>query len=173
MMVNSIKDHLVQIGEKQNSTLKRKLHDINIRLYNNNENYNKIIKTIVKLMSDILYMDFTDYSLLRGISGANIGIPFNIIIIKIDNHPKQMLNPVIIKRTRENIESESNCGSLLLPENITVLRNETVEVEYYNLDGNKMIESFSRKNSGFTIQHEIEHNLGITILDKKITKESN
>ena len=170
MTVNSIKDHLVQIGEKQNDMLTRKLHDVNMRLYNNNKNYNKTIKTIVKLMHDVLYMDFTDYSLLRGISGANVGIPFNIVIVKVNSRPKQriMLNPVIIKRSKKNIKAESNCGSLLLPENITVSRNETVKVEYYNLSGNKIIENFSREDSGFTIQHEIEHNLGITILDKKI-----
>ncbi|MEA3296186.1 MAG: peptide deformylase [Patescibacteria group bacterium] len=167
MIRNSIKDYLVQIKEKQNDMLKGKLYDVNIRLYNNNKKYNKIIKSIINLMSQILYMDFIDYPTLKGISGANIGIPFNIIIIKIENSIKQMLNPIIIKRAGKSIKITSNCGSLLLSENITIPRSEIITVTYYDLNGNKKTEEFLGNNSGFTIQHEIEHNLGITLLTNK------
>lgn len=170
MIHNSIKDYMVQIREQQNETLTRKLHDVNIRLYNNNKEYRKIVKSIIDLMSRILYMDFTDYPSLKGVSGANVGIPFNIIVIKINEVTKQMLNPAIIKKTGKDIELTSNCGSLLLSEDVTVLRSEIIEVVYYDLNGDKKIEKFSR-NNGFTIQHEIEHNLGITLLNTK--KEEN
>ena len=166
----SIKDYMVQIREKQNEMLKGKLYNINMRLYNNNEEYRKIIKSIIDLMSRILYIDFIDYPSLKGISGANVGIPFNIIVIKIDQVTKQMLNPTIIKRFGKDIRSTSNCGSLLLSEDVTILRSETVEVAYCDLNGNKKIEKFSGSN-GFTIQHEIEHNLGITLLDTKKEKD--
>jgi peptide deformylase len=110
-------------------------------------------------------MDFVDYPPLKGISGANVGIPFNVIVIKINEITKQMLNPKIIKRAGKDIRLTSNCGSLLLSESVTVLRNEIVEIEYYDLNGNKKVEKFSESNGGFTIQHEIEHNLGITLLN--------
>lgn len=167
----SIKDYIVQIKEKQNEMLKGKLYNINMRLYNNNEEYCKVIKSIIDLMSRILYMDFIDYPPLKGISGANVGIPFNIIVIKINETTKQMLNPIIIKKIGKDIRLTSNCGSLLLSENVTVLRNEIIEVEYYDLNGNKKMEKFSKNDGGFTIQHEIEHNLGITLLNTK--KEEN
>ena len=170
MIHNSIKDYMVQIREQQNETLTRKLHDVNIRLYNNNKEYRKIVKSIIDLMSRILYMDFTDYPSLKGVSGANVGIPFHIIVTKINEVTKQMLNPAIIKKTGKDIELTSNCGSLLLSEDVTVLRSEIIEVVYYDLNGDKKIEKFSR-NNGFTIQHEIEHNLGITLLNTK--KEEN
>lgn len=166
MTHNSIKDYIVQIREQQNETLTRKLHDVNIRLYNNNKEYRKIVKSIIDLMSRILYMDFMDYPPLKGISGANVGIPFNIIVIKTNQVTKQMLNPTVIKRFGKDIRLTSNCGSLLLSEDVTILRNETVEVTYYDLNGNKKIEKFSG-NNGFTIQHEIEHNLGITLLNTR------
>jgi peptide deformylase len=171
MIHNSIKDYMVQIKERQNGTLTRKLHDVNIRLYNNNKEYCKIIKSIINLMSQILFMDFKDYPPLKGISGANIGIPFNIIGIKINSATKHMLNPKIIKRAGKDIKLTSNCGSLLLSENAAVLRSEIIEVTYYNLNGEKKIERFSESDGGFTIQHEIEHNSGITLLNTK--KEEN
>jgi peptide deformylase len=165
MAHNSIRDYIVQIREQQNEILTRKLHDVNMRLYNNNREYCKIVKSVINLMSRILYMDFVDYPPLKGISGANVGIPFNVIVIKIDETTKQMLNPKIIKKAGKGIRLTSNCGSLLLSESVTVLRSEIVEIEYYNLNGNKKVEKFSESNGGFTIQHEIEHNLGITLLN--------
>lgn len=165
MACNSIKEYLVQIRERQNETLTRKLHDVNIRLYNNNKEYRKIVRSVIDLMSRVLYMNFIDYPPLKGISGANVGIPFNIIVIKVNETTKQMLNPKVIKKAGKDIKLTSNCGSLLLSENITVLRSEIAEIEYYDLNGNKKIERFSESNGGFTIQHEIEHNLGITLLN--------
>jgi peptide deformylase len=165
MAHNSIKDYIVQIREQQNETLTRKLHDVNMRLYNNNREYCKIVKSVIDLMSQILYMDFIDYPPLKGISGANVGIPFNIIVIKINETTKQMLNPAITKRIGKDIELTSNCGSLLLSEAVTILRNEIIEISYYDLNGSRKVEKFSKDDGGFTIQHEIEHNLGITLLN--------
>ena len=171
MTHNSIKDYIVQIREQQNETLTRKLHDVSIRLYSNNKEYRKIVKSVIDLMSRILYIDFVDYQPLKGISGANVGIPFNIVVIKIDETTKQMLNPIITKKVGKDIRSTSNCGSLLLSENVVVLRSEIIEVAYYDLNGNKKIERFSENDGGFTIQHEIEHNLGITLLDARKEKD--
>lgn len=161
-----IEDYMVQIKEKQNSVLKRKLHDVNMRLYRSNEEYKNIIRRIVDFLSRVLCMRFENYDVIKGISGANLGIPFNIIVIKINNIPKQMINPKIIKSSGKQIKILSNCGSVLLTEKITVLRDEIVEVTYYDLNGDKQTEKFSREQSGFTIQHEIDHNLGVTILDR-------
>lgn len=161
-----IEDYMVQIGEEQNSMLTRKLHDVNIRLYKNNDCYKNIVRSVVQMMYNILYTNFTNYPSVKGVSGANVGIPFNIIIIKCGRAGWLMINPKIVKKLGDNIEVESNCGSILLDKPIKVLRAQSVVVEYYNLDGNKVVGRFSKENKGFTMQHEIDHNLGITILDR-------
>ena len=161
-----IEDYMVQIKETQNDVLIRKLHDVNMRLYNSNREYRGIVREVANLLSRVLCMKFENYSSIKGISGANLGIPFNIIVVRINNVPKQMINPKIIESFGKRIDVSSNCGSLLLAKKITVSRSEFVKVAYYNLNGDKRTKEFSEEQSGFTIQHEIEHNLGITLLDK-------
>jgi peptide deformylase len=155
------------MSEKQNSTLTIKLHDVNIRLFKNNPEYRKLIYIVADYVSRAICMKFHDYAKLKGMSGANLGIPFNIIAINSDKEktPKIMINPKILEASTEKISVSSNCGSLLLKENIEVERHEWVFVEYYDLHGSVHKERFTREDNGFTIQHEIFHNLGKTIKD--------
>lgn len=161
-----IEDYMVQMKEEQNDVLTQKLHDVNIRLYNNNREYRDIVREIINHMSRVLYMKFENYSNIKGISGANLGIPFNIIVVKINDMPKQMINPKITENFGKRIDVLSNCGSLLLTKKVTISRSEFIKVTYYNLNGDKRTKEFSEKQSGLTIQHEIDHNLGITLLNK-------
>jgi peptide deformylase len=77
-----------------------------------------------------------------------------------------MINPKIIKASEKMISTKSNCGSIKYREKITVKRHASIEVRYYDLEGNHWDETFTGKNGGFTIQHEIDHNNGIMITDR-------
>ena len=62
-------------------------------------------------MLEILNTKFSDYTKLQGISGANVGIPFNIIIVRdLDNYII-MINPEILSKSKETKLVKSNCGS--------------------------------------------------------------
>ena len=80
----------------------------------------------------------------------------------------------IIEHSEEIIYAESNCGSVRLDKSIQVWRYEWVKVNYFNIFGIEEAEIFNREDGGFTIQHEINHNLGILITDKqeKITQKN-
>lgn len=147
--------------------LTRKLFDVNVRLYNLQGEYYNLIKGICYFIKDCGYFEKEGYKKPHGWSGANSGIPFNIISVN-RGVTDVMINPKILKRYGKKIESESNCGSLTLKEPIKIFRDEFIDIEYYKIDGKKYVEKkIGRGQGGFTIQHEIEHNLGILITDKE------
>ena len=78
-----------------------------------------------------------------------------------------MINPTIISKSTEKEPGYSNCGSLTLDQPILVWRPSSVEVDWYDEEGKHHRKSFNRKQEGFTIQHEIDHNLGILITDRQ------
>jgi peptide deformylase len=169
----SIKKFLVQDhmkSEDEKSYLHKPLFNVNMRLYNNNHEYRHMIRHIIEYMCEILYKEFNDYPSAKGISGANVGIPFNIIVAKEKDTGLRMINPGVIEESDETRIVKSNCGSLVLPEPIEVQRHKTVTVRFFDIDG----ESSTRKYKGAlacTIQHEIDHNNGVTIEKRvRITK---
>jgi peptide deformylase len=117
-------------------------------------------------MSQVLCTKFHNYPELKGISGANVGIPFNIIGFKNEhNVPVFMINPKIIHKSDETRIIDSNCGSLLLDRPVKVKRASGIKVEFRDAAGNNKTEFFKNRVAA-TIQHEIDHNKGITILDR-------
>ena len=78
------------------------------------------------------------------------------------------INPVVLAKSPLPIVSSSNCGSIRLKKPIKVSRPEWVQVSYFNEGGNRHCEVFHRENGGLTIQHEIDHNLGILITDREV-----
>ena len=160
---------LVQKGEKGDDCLKSQLLDVNMRLYNHKteKGYNKVVKGVIKYMESVLKLHFRDYSKLKGISGANLAIPFNIVVVRSRSRSITMINPKIIKMSREKRELSSNCGSLNLPESHPVKRREWVVVSYYGVDGKYVEGKFSLDDVGGTVQHEIDHNRGVLITDNK------
>jgi peptide deformylase len=159
--------------EYDKTILHRKLFPVNIRLMNANLAYKNLIEDILVYMEEVLTWDrYEDYGRPKGISGANIGIPFNIIAIRnpVDENSDDVeffLNPVIIARSLIKEVVQSNCGSLRLEKPLSVERHVWIDIEYYNEHGIKQKRiQVDRKAGGYTIQHEIEHNLGILITDK-------
>lgn len=171
-----IANSLVQTGEKHDATLHRKCFEVNIRLLKECPCYFTTIEAIVSHMDTILDLEFDDYNKVQGISGANIGMPFNIIIIKTKNDGRLvMLNPEIIKRSTKMKTVKSNCGSINLAKKIEVERHEHVTVKFMQFDrelvegGDTEEEQFpviEHKFTNATVQHEIDHNNGILITDK-------
>ena len=168
-----IEDFLVQSAgdgaQEYREILTRKLFHVNAELLKSSRGYKATIGIIVQYFKDVLEMKFSNYPTLLGVSGANLGIPFNIIGInkrsgKTCTETLIMVNPRIVDRSRRTIDVRSNCGSVRLKEPIRVSRNVWVEVEYYSEKGVIAIKKFSGLVAR-TIQHEVDHNNGILITD--------
>jgi peptide deformylase len=166
----NIKDYLVQVGyEEENKFLHTKMFDVNMRLFSSSTEYKNIILSTLNSMRRIILSDFEDYT-LRGLSGANIGIPFNIIILLVKNshYPDnilEMINPKIITYSGYVRKHSTNCGSICLPGPILVDRNDRIDVLYYKRDGLLRRNIFSIEEGSLIIQHEVDHGLGKLITD--------
>lgn len=162
-------DYIVQNKKYEFDTdiLHRKLFDVNIRLYKNNKTYFNIVNNILKYMDKITTIKFDDYPAPKGISGANIGIPFNIIGVMKNNKMNYFLNPRILEKSLEFITTTTNCGSVKLKKPIHIKRHRWIKVGYYDLNGRKHTKKFNLPYSA-VMQHEIDHNNGILITGRQI-----
>jgi len=152
--------------------LRSKLLDVNIRLYENDLDYRQLVEEAIELIAWRLTSEYEDYSNPLGMSGANCGIPWNIIaFINEKNGAQIMINPVIVSHTGLKTVT-SNCGSLRLNEKISINRYEAVTVKYYcELRKRYVLKTYAGKIAS-TIQHEIDHNNGILIIDREASKDT-
>ncbi len=160
-----IEEDLVQKDEECSDCLTRPLFDVNMRLFGSNRSYRTIIIGICDYMERVINREYTNYAKLAGLSGANVGIPCNIISIRKENRTLTMINPVITKMSKTVKELESNCGSLNLSKPFPVNRRKWVDVSYYDTAGKHHEQRFAIPDGGGTIQHEIDHNRGVLITD--------
>jgi peptide deformylase len=169
MKVNDVLTHVDNAEDLP--FLKIKLFDVNMRLFASSCSYRHMIKVCCDLIKEAALIPFEDYKKPHGMSGANVGIPFNIIGIVRDRGEKNeccqiMINPKILKRYGDLVEVQSNCGSIRLKEPIKVKRHQFIDLEWFSIFGNKRsIIGINPDNQSLTIQHEVEHNLGILITD--------
>lgn len=167
-MSKTIDHSMVRNGEADDDCLHNKLFPVNMRLYKKNKSYMATVNRVIKHMHVCMLTHFTDYDTIKGISGANVGIPFNIIsFFDSDDNIFDMINPTIIRYSEETRVVKSNCGSLVLKEPVEVRRSKDIDVRYFNTEGEEITSTFSGKIAS-TIQHEVEHNLGILVIDKAI-----
>lgn len=167
----SIRDYLVQNTELDNQSLHNKLLNINIRLFVSNKKYSSIVVLVIDYMKKLLATSFSDYSNLRGISGANIGIPINIIgFVDTKGQVVIMINPLIKKYSNKKQMVSSNCGSIVLSQAIKVERSYKITVDYYDEIGKPSIKTFEGSDA-FVIQHEVDHNNGILITQREKKEE--
>lgn len=167
-----VAETIVQLSEEHDQALRMVAAPVNMRLFRSNSNYQRIILRIDDMMRKAMKVKYEDYAAVRGISGANIGIPLNIVVINTKEEFKTLLNPKIVRSSSKMREAKSNCGSLNLPKPIAVKRHEWVAVEYYDLAGKEYIEVFEMGKGSVpagTLQHEIDHNLGVLITDQEGT----
>lgn len=151
--------------------LRRQLFDVNMRLFRVNRRYRTMIIGICDYIAWNTVTPKVGYKVPHGFSGANAGIPFNIIAVKRKIAgvvtAVVMINPKITRMHGETIVSDSNCGSLMLPQPIKVMRRQYIDFNYFNINGEHVIEeNCTREGGGLTIQHEVDHNIGILITDR-------
>jgi peptide deformylase len=185
----SLKDHSVQLSEAEyNDVLTRPSCKVNLSLMQTSRDYRTMIYGIKAVMINAFHKKYSDYEPLHGISGPNIGIPLQILGFKtkdktgklIEGMPKAfednpesvpdimfMLNPVVLAESFSTYTAESNCGALLLYKPIKVKRYSWVNVEYTNFDLETTFHIFGKPVAA-TIQHEIDHLNGLTILDRQV-----
>lgn len=164
----NIDDYVTFIGNEEDVIyLKRRAFPVNMRLFNTSEGYRDIVLSCCDYMKTLSLQEMDDYKKPHGMSGANAAIPFNIVAVvrsrgKEDEHCEILINPVITDASEEMKSSFSNCGSIRLEEPIEIIRHEWVDIEYYTTTGEKK----KRRSRNATVQHEIDHNLGILITDR-------
>jgi len=173
--MNFISNYSVQEymkDEDEKSYLHRPLFNVNMRLYKSSKKYRKLIKNTIKYMKSLFGKEYYDYSKIKGVSGANLGIPFNIIVVLHGKKIVPMINPKITHRIVPTINPnneisiiKTNCGSLQLSKPITIKRFNKIRVQYTDIEGKYIFKYFDKPTS-FTIQHEIDHNNGITVEDR-------
>lgn len=158
------KDYCTLLKNREDKDiLTRPLFDVNMRLYKSSPEYRTIIQECADYIWWLATTERKGYKKPHGFSGANAGIPFNIIALA---DGTQMINPRILEAAGYR-EVVSNCGSLMLEKPIKVWRCAEVMVEYWDLEGKR------REVRGYlpTVQHEIDHNLGILITDRQVVTE--
>jgi len=145
-------------NEEDRDILTRPLFDVNMRLFHANIAYRSLVQCCCVYIRECAMTKADGYKQPHGYSGANAGIPFNIIALA---DGTVMINPKIVASSGER-ESLSNCGSLLLEHPIKVKRFADVTVRYFDMGG------FHRMMVGYlpTVQHEVDHNNGILITDR-------
>lgn len=151
--------------------LRSKLLPVNMRLFGTSQLYRAIVLSCCDYIKWLCTQKMEGYKKPHGMSGANAAIPFNIIAYcvnrgKGNEYAQIMINPIIVDRSEGMVDALSNCGSIVLDEPISIKRYRVVTVEYYDENGIKLRSTFHSDNYGKTIQHEIDHNLGILITDR-------
>ncbi len=156
-------------NEYDRECLSRACFNVNMRLYHVNVEYRKIITSIIDYMYLVLDTNFEDYPQETGVASSTLGIPFNIIAYKNKEIKKAMINPEIVERSLTKSTGKSNCGCCRLKNKIEIFRYDWISVRYYDRFGNLSAdERLTKMEGGFTVQHEIDHNIGYTIVDRFI-----
>lgn len=172
-----ISDHLVQLftdDESDRTVLTKECTPVNMRLYRANQSYRDVILVIVRYMDEHLRTKFDDYPEPRGIAAPNLGFPLRIIGYRKKTGENQFcLNPKITWCSQHVVQTQTNCGSLRLQQPANVERYNSIDLEYYDLDGILTRKpSLARGEGSFTIQHEVDQINGITIINRHGKTES-
>jgi peptide deformylase len=101
-----------------------------------------------------------------GLAAPQVGISKKMIVVNVMNPSilYQMINPVIVYRSEEMVDSSEGCLSIPLV-TAKVPRYACVSVEYYDCDYKKRVIEATGLLS-MCLQHEIDHLSGILYVDK-------
>ncbi len=101
-----------------------------------------------------------------GIASPQVGKNIRAIIVNMPKGPECFMNPEIIKKSTDEMESEEGC--LSVPGKFgVVMRHKKIRVRAINRHGRRM--EFDAKHfSSIVFQHEIDHLDGILFIDKAI-----
>jgi peptide deformylase len=123
-------------------------------------------------LNDII-IDMTNFVINKnalGLAANQISLDLRLfVMIDYENRiPYHFINPMIISRTPKKQINKEGCLSfptLLLD----VMRNNKVDVQYFNIKGEKQIKDFTGILS-VCVQHEFDHLNGITFVKRAIKK---
>lgn len=151
-------------NEEDKDILTRKLFDVNVRLFSSSPAYRDIILSICGYLQWCAQTEKEGYKKPHGYSGANAGIPFNIIALA---DGTVMVNPKVTASNAGYTAMESNCGSLMLEDHLKIIRHKKIKVDYLGVVNEELVEM---SQTGFlpTVQHEVDHNNGILITDRRV-----
>ncbi len=105
----------------------------------------------------------------RGIAAPQIGVLERVIFLRLPGEePWAMINPEIVRRSRETIVLWDACLSFLSIF-MQVERYREITVRYQDLEGNTQeVEAGEERNLSELLQHEIDHLDGILAIDRVI-----
>lgn len=164
-------DYVTHINNSEDIIyLKTKHFPVNMRLFKTSFEYKNIILQQCSYIRERCLDTIEGYKKPHGMSSANLGLAHNIIGVtrnrlRGNEYCKILINPRIVEYMGNLVETTSNCGSITLENPIKLKRNSEIIVNYFDEKGNEFVELFTRETGAFTIQHEVDHNLGILITD--------
>jgi hypothetical protein len=150
--------------------LTRPLFAVNMRLFRTSPGYKALVLAACAYLVECCGHEQGGKDSYIGYSGANAGIPWDIIAVRRGGGVDVMINA----RLRPNgnppkVLSYEGCGSLPALGPMYVERDAQIEVEYFDLGGEFRLEfKVSQDQGGFVIQHEVDHNDGILLTDRKV-----
>ncbi len=123
------------------------------------------LNTLVDDLRDTLHDFRSRHGFGRGIAGPQIGSTQRVIFIEVDR-PMELINPVIVKRSRKMMTLWDDCFSFstLLAK---VRRHLSIDVRYQDLGG-KRHTLHAEGPLAELLQHEIDHIDGILAIDRAI-----
>ena len=127
------------------------------------DSFDKNLSKIVEDMYDTLYKSENGI----GLAAPQVGITKRIIVMDLKEDgkslPRTFVNPRILKFSSKKFVNEEGC--LSIPNYFAEIERSTeVEVEWFDIQGNKMKEKFSGLMS-ICMQHEVDHLNGILFID--------
>lgn len=158
-------------NEADKDILTRRLFDVNIRLYKSSPMYKSIVDGACSYIQWGATTTRDGYKKPHGFSGANAGVPFNIIALA---DGSVIVNPTYEAIGTAKAIADSNCGSLTLEKPIRIERHARVKIDGYwwtnslPRAGGASLKRFESALVGYypTHQHEIDHNNGVLITDR-------
>jgi peptide deformylase len=115
---------------------------------------------IIKDLKATIYNNTDRYPV--GLAANQIGYNKRIIVLNTPSFKHAMINPVIVKKSKQMTTQNEGCLSFPKDFIIPVTRHKQVTVEWINEQGKKVNQKFRNLDSR-VIQHEIDHLNGITL----------
>ena len=114
------------------------------------------IGTIIRDLEDTLLDLQTRKGLGRALAAVQIGIPRQVVLMRVETLRYVLINPRITRRSDETFEVWDSCYSVDVAFFGLVRRHRTIRVEYLDESGAERNETFSGDLSEL-FQHEIDH----------------
>ena len=152
--------------------LTRPLFAVNIRLMRTSPGYRRLVEAACEYIAECCRNeDPPGCGSYIGFSGANAGIPWDIIAVKRNGRVEVMINAQCNPAEGSvRVANWEGCGSMPDAGPMIVERDSLINVGFYRPDGTRVDIAgvYGRGGAGFVIQHEVDHNDGILLTERRI-----